>query len=122
MTTLGRLKRNSKIFKRTRDIARKTLKSYTRKLKIIARSSEEAELCAAAMASESKGTVQLLQDLGYEMKPVLVIDAKATEHILLRQGIGRLEHIDVDPRGCEYAESRVKKMMQTWEPSHSAKH
>ena len=29
------------------------------------------------------------------MKPVLAIDAKATEHILHRQGIGRLKHIDV---------------------------
>ena len=29
------------------------------------------------------------------MKPVLAIDAKATEHILHRQGIGKLKHIDV---------------------------
>ena len=29
------------------------------------------------------------------MKPVLVIDATATEHILHRQGIGKLKHIDV---------------------------
>ena len=65
-----------------------TLIGYTRKQKIIARSSAEAELCAAALgASESKGTVSLLKDLGYEMKPVLAIDAKATEHILHRQGI-----------------------------------
>ena len=34
-------------------------------------------------------------DVGYEMKPVLAIDVKATEHILHRQGIGRLKHIDV---------------------------
>ena len=53
-----------------------TLKAYTRKQKIIARSSAEAELYAAALeASESKGIVSLLKDLGYEMKPVL-----ATEH------------------------------------------
>ena len=31
--------------------------------------------------------------LGYEMKPA--IDAKATEHILHRQVVGRLKHIDV---------------------------
>ena len=46
-------------------------------------------------ASESKGIVSLLRDLGYEKKPVLAIDAKATEHILHRQGIGQLKHIDV---------------------------
>ena len=72
------------------------LKAYTRKQKIIARSSAEAELYAAALgASESKGTVSLLRDLGYEKKPVLAIDARATEHILHRQGIGKLKHIDV---------------------------
>ena len=36
-----------------------------------------------------------MENLGYEMKPVLAIDAKATEHILHRQGIGRVKHIDV---------------------------
>ena len=56
----------------------------------------EAELDAAALgASESKGIASLLKDLGYEMKPVLAIDAKATEHILHRQGIGKLKHTDV---------------------------
>ena len=29
------------------------------------------------------------------MKPVLAIDVKAAEHILHKQGIGRLKHIDV---------------------------
>ena len=68
----------------------------TRKQKIIAKSSAEAELHAAALgASESKGIVSLLKDLGYELKPVLAIDAEATEHILHRQGIGTLKHIDV---------------------------
>ena len=65
-----------------------TLKTYKRKHHIIARSSAEAELDAAALgASESEGIVSLLKDLGYEMKPVLATDAKATEHILHRQGI-----------------------------------
>ena len=62
-----------------------TLNAYTRKQKIIAKSSAEAELYAAALgASGSKGIVSLLKDVGYEMKPVLAIDAKATEHILHR--------------------------------------
>ena len=38
----------------------------------------------------SKGIVSLLRDLGYEMKAVLTLDATATEHILHRQGIGKL--------------------------------
>ena len=60
-----------------------TLQACTRKQEIIARSSAEPELYAAALgASESKGIVSLLRDLGYEMKPVLAIDAKATDHIL----------------------------------------
>ena len=42
-----------------------------------------------------KEFVSLLRDLGYEKKPVLAIDANATEHILHRQGIGKLKHIDV---------------------------
>ena len=73
-----------------------TLKVYTRKQLIIARSSAEAELYATALgAAESKGNVSLLKDLDYEMKPVLATDAKATEAIFHRQGIGRLTHVDV---------------------------
>ena len=73
-----------------------TLKAYTRKQKIIARSSAEAELYAAALgASESKGIVSLLRDLGKNKNPVLAIDAKGTEHILHRQVIGKLKHMDV---------------------------
>ena len=53
------------------------LKTYTRKEKFIACSSEEAEMHAAALgASGSKGIVSLLKDLGYEMKSVLAIGAK----------------------------------------------
>ena len=103
------------------------LKAYTRKQKIIARSSAEAELYAAALgASESKGIVSLLRDLGYEKKPVLAIDAKATEHILHRQGIGKLKHIDVaylwiQDEDCECAESEARTTLQTWERNRSAK-
>ena len=31
----------------------------------------------------------------FAVKPVLIIDAKATEHILHRHGIGKMKHIDV---------------------------
>ena len=70
-------------------------KAYTRKQKIIARSSAEAELYAAALgASEAKGVQSMMCDLGFAVKPVLIIDAKATEHILHRHGIGKMKHID----------------------------
>ena len=73
-----------------------TLKAYTRKQKAIAKSSAEAELYAAALgASAAKGVQSMMCDWGFAVKPVLNIDAKATEHILHRQGIGKLKHIDV---------------------------
>ena len=50
---------------------------------------------AALGASQSKRIVSLFKDLGHAMKPALAEDAKATEHVLRRQGIGRLKHIDV---------------------------
>ena len=37
----------------------------------------------------------MMFDLGFAVKPVLAIDAQATGHILHRQGIGKLKHIDV---------------------------
>ena len=77
-------------------LGKHTLKAYTREQRIIAKSSAEAELYAAALgASEAKGVQSMMFDLGFEVKPVLAIDAKATEHILHRQGIGKLKHIDV---------------------------
>ena len=36
-----------------------------------------------------------MRDLGFAVKPVLVNDAKATEHVLHRHGIGIVKHIDV---------------------------
>ena len=77
-------------------LGRHTLKAYTRKQKITTKSSAETELYAAALgASEAKEVQSMMRDFGFAVKPVLAIDAKATEHILHRQGIGRLKHIDV---------------------------
>ena len=77
-------------------VGRHFLKAYTRKQKNIASSSLEVELYAAALgASEAKGVQSMMCDLGFAVKPVLVIDAKATEHILHRHGIGKMKHIDV---------------------------
>ena len=72
------------------------LEAYTRKQKVIAKSSAEAELYAAVLgASEATGVQSLMRDLGFAVKAVLNIDTKATEHILHRHGIGKLKHTDV---------------------------
>ena len=95
---LGRLPRDSKKPSSARvvQLGNHTPKAYTRKQKIIAKSSAEAELHAEALgSSESKGILSLLKDLGHKLKPVLAIDAEATEHILHRAGIGKLKRIDV---------------------------
>ena len=79
---------------------------YTRKQKVIAKSSAEAALYAAALgASEAKGVQSMMCDLGFAVKPVLTIDAKATEHILHRQGIGKLKHIDV---ACLWMQDEIR--------------
>ena len=95
---LGWRRRNEEIVKRdSRALAGwHSLKAYTRKQKIIARSSAEAELYAAVLgASEPRGVESMMRDLGFAVKPVLAIDAKATEHILHQHGIGKMKHIDV---------------------------
>ena len=37
----------------------------------------------------------MMCDLGFAVKPMLSFDKRATEHILHKQGIGKLKHIDV---------------------------
>ena len=77
-------------------VGRHLSKAFTRKQKIIARSGAESELYAAALgASEAKGIQSMMCDLGFAVKPVLIFDAKATEHILHRRGIGKMKHIDM---------------------------
>ena len=46
-------------------------------------------------ASEAKGVESTISDLGSVVKPVLIIDSKATEHTLYLHGIGTMNHIDV---------------------------
>ena len=59
-------------------LGRHTLQAYTRKQKVIAKSSAEAELYAAALgASEAKGVQSMMFDLVFAMKPVLAIDPQA---------------------------------------------
>ena len=72
----------------------------------------------------------MMCDWGFAVYPVLFIDAKVAEHILHRQGIGKLKHMDVAylwvqdeirSQRMRVAESGVKKTSQTWERSRSAK-
>ena len=95
--------RNEEIVKRQGRARGTTLfESVLKQQKIIARSSAEAELYAAALgASAAKGVESMMRDLGFAVKPVLIIDAKATEHILHRHGIGQMTHIDVAPLCCK---------------------
>ena len=37
----------------------------------------------------------MMRDFGFAVKPVFNVDAKATEYIVHRQGMGKLKHIDV---------------------------
>ena len=55
---------------------------------------EHRQNCALG-ASEAKGILGMMCDLGFAVKPVLAIDAKGTEHILHRHRIGKLKHKDV---------------------------
>ena len=36
----------------------------------------------------------MMCDLGFAVKPLLIIDAKARDNILHRRGIGKMKHID----------------------------
>ena len=94
---LGWRRRNEEIVKRgSRARSATLLKAYTRKQKIIARCSAEAELYAAALgASEAKGVESMLSDLGFVVKPELIIDAKATGLILHGHEVGKMKHVDV---------------------------
>ena len=69
-------------------MGRHLLKGCTRKPKIIDRS-------RALGGSEAKSVESMLSDLGFVVKPVSIIDAKATEHTSHRHGIGKMKHIDV---------------------------
>ena len=53
-------------------------------------------LYATALAAwDTKSIASMMCDLRIVMKLVIVIDAKATEHILHRQGVRHMKHIDV---------------------------
>ena len=76
-------------------VGRHFLKAYTRKQQIIARSSAEAECVWQHWEHQKRGVEGIMRDLGFAVKPVCVVDAKAAEHMLHRHGIGKMKHIDV---------------------------
>ena len=109
--------------RRTRDMDRRShAASLHAHSKDNGRSRAESDLCVAALsAAESKETVSSLHDLGYAMKPALVVDAKATQHVLHRHGIGRSKHIDV---AYFWTPDKVRSKRLTWQisaPRRSAK-
>ena len=71
-------------------IGNSMLRAWTHKQRIIVRSSAEATLNAAALrASKWRGIASMMCDFGFLLKHVVLIDSKATEHVLHRQGIDR---------------------------------
>ena len=87
-----------------------TIKHWTKQQKVIAKSSAEAELYAATLAaSEAKGLVATMRDLGIEVKIRLHIDAKATLFILHRLGPGKMKHVEVHHLWLQH-EVRAKKI------------
>ena len=69
------------VYKKTEDHRQKQCRSRT--------------VCSSIGSVRSERVESMMRDLGFALKPVLVIDAKATEHILHRHGIGNMKHIDV---------------------------
>lgn len=87
-----------------------TIKHWTKQQKVIAKSSAEAELYAATLAaSEAKGLVATMKDLGIEVKIRLHIDAKATVFILHRLGPGKMKHVEVHHLWLQH-EVRARKI------------
>ena len=77
------------------------LEAYLSKQKTIARHSAQTELYVDALqTSHGKAMTSLMRDVGYVMDPTVGIGAKATEHILHRLSVGRMEHIDVATLGA----------------------
>ena len=71
-------------------VGRHLLKAYTRKTENHRqKQSRSRAVCSIFGLSEAKGVEVMMSDLGSVVRPALIIDAKATEHILHRHGIGK---------------------------------
>ena len=94
---LAGLQRDPKVVERRRDDAGKTHPEsiHTKAEGDCEEQRRGRTVCSSIGSVRSAGVHIMMCDLGFAVKPVLTIDAKATEHILHRQGIGKLKHIDV---------------------------
>ena len=102
-------------------LGRHTLKACTQKQKVIAKSSAEAELYAAALgASEAKGVLSMMCDLGFAVKSVPLTQKPLSTFSTGRESGSRSTQMW---RTCGYrtrsdsecAESGAKKTSQIWE-------
>ena len=92
-------------------IGRHFIKGMTKRQRVIALSSAEAELYAAVLtASEAMGLQALSRDMGVERKIALSIDASAAIALLHREGLGKAKHVEVQSLWLQTA-VREKKII-----------
>ena len=69
---------------------------WSKTQQFVSLSSAEAELHAICKAAgEGLGACSMCQDMGVDMELVLLTDASAARGIALRQGAGKVKHLDV---------------------------
>ena len=87
---LGRLQGNSKVVERRRSDAGRTHHEsiHTKAEGHCKEQRRGRTVCSSIGASEAKGVQSMMCDLEFAVKPVLTIDAKATEHILTGRELG----------------------------------
>ena len=78
-------------------VGRHHLKVYTRKTEKSLPEAVQRQNCTQQPREHRKRKLvqSMMCDLGFAVKPVLIMDAKATEHTLHRHGIRKMKHIDV---------------------------
>ena len=77
-------------------IGKSVLVGYARGQTVIALSSGEAEFYGlSALAQEAVFLVNLVAELGWDMKARLHTDSSAAKAIALRQGTGKVKHLEI---------------------------
>ena len=78
-------------------MGRHCLRTWSKTQSVIARSSAESELYAAARAGcEGLGMITLMNEMGRQVRARLHLDATAAIGILERRGLHKVRHLDVD--------------------------
>ena len=90
------------------------LRSWSKDQTVIAMSSGEAELIAACMATQhAMGRESIARELGVHLDAMeLQVDANAAIGIIVRQGLGKLRHLDL---------SYLFLHRRIWDAYHSAR-